>query len=513
MKTPRRLPICETAVILAMCGGATAIAAPWTVPSGSTQSFDYSNGEDVNGRFGDPLIVSGTMVFLTDGSFALSVPGGDSGASSSVSDTVSFDIRVHPGFCLIHVSVMVFGEFAVAGVGSSVDANAELRIVENDGLLREFNYTMITTPVTFPVEVLPGDGNSFADYDGVAQSEIFCLVPNPSDNLHISLTTNLNAIAAAAGWAEIDAPFQAITIDFPIGGGCGNTPTIECPGDLTVECDGAGNIAELDAWLNGVTTSGGVCGNVTVTNDFSSLSEGCGATGSAMVTWTVMDNVNGQTASCSATFTIVDTTPPVVTCLASGRTTTGGLFEGRGPTVSSRTLFLSDDGDDESKDGAEGSLIIEFGAWDVCDTVTVTAVIEITCPDGNLQIPVESGRQIDLECEADECEVEDENGIIEIEGAGAILIVTAIDACGNTATCSRDLCSLLDTSSESDGLIGGGAPGYQALDERGIARRPRAGAWGSDRSSADPAWGSDWVARELSVGSGTLPPCPNRWPI
>ena len=80
------------------------------------------------------------------------------------------------------------------------------------------------------------------------------------------------------------------------------------PQDLTVECDGNYNVAELNAWLAGVAAVD-KCGSVTITNDFVGIPNECGATGSATVTWTAEDEY-GNTATTTATFTIVDTTPP-----------------------------------------------------------------------------------------------------------------------------------------------------------------------------------------------------------
>jgi len=82
----------------------------------------------------------------------------------------------------------------------------------------------------------------------------------------------------------------------------------------TVECDGAGNAAELADWL---TTLGGAsasdaCGSVSWGDDFSSLSNGCGATGAATVTFTATDEC-GLQSTTSATFTIEDTTAPTFT--------------------------------------------------------------------------------------------------------------------------------------------------------------------------------------------------------
>jgi hypothetical protein len=84
--------------------------------------------------------------------------------------------------------------------------------------------------------------------------------------------------------------------------------TVTCPADLTVEADGAWNVGALEAWLGSVVAGGGQA-----VNDFAGLEPGCGMTGSATVTWTVIpDDDCGAPASCSATFTIVDTISPVL---------------------------------------------------------------------------------------------------------------------------------------------------------------------------------------------------------
>ena len=85
--------------------------------------------------------------------------------------------------------------------------------------------------------------------------------------------------------------------------------------DMTVECDGNGNQSQLQAWLdnNGGTQASDVCSGVTFVNDFTSVSNDCGATGSTTVTFTVIDDC-GNESSSTATFTIEDTTIPVITC-------------------------------------------------------------------------------------------------------------------------------------------------------------------------------------------------------
>ena len=83
--------------------------------------------------------------------------------------------------------------------------------------------------------------------------------------------------------------------------------------DLTVECDGAGNGADLEAWLNsnGGASASDACGAVSWSNDYIALSDDCGATGTSIVTFTATDEC-GNSSNTVATFTIEDTTAPVI---------------------------------------------------------------------------------------------------------------------------------------------------------------------------------------------------------
>jgi len=81
-------------------------------------------------------------------------------------------------------------------------------------------------------------------------------------------------------------------------------PELTDASDITVECDGTGNQAALEEWLanNGGATATDACDeNVTWTNDFSGLSDDCGETGIASVTFTATDDC-GNAASTTATF-------------------------------------------------------------------------------------------------------------------------------------------------------------------------------------------------------------------
>jgi len=87
--------------------------------------------------------------------------------------------------------------------------------------------------------------------------------------------------------------------------------------NMTVECDGNGNTTALNTWLaaRGGATASDNCGQVFWSNNFNGLSNGCGETGSATVTFTARD-LCGNAATTTAAFTIIDSAPPHGTCPA-----------------------------------------------------------------------------------------------------------------------------------------------------------------------------------------------------
>ena len=114
-----------------------------------------------------------------------------------------------------------------------------------------------------------------------------------------------------------------------------NTPPVWTitPTDLTVECDGEGNTAALNAWLTGYEGIDN-CGIVSITNNYTGLSDLCGATGSATVTFSISDEC-GNTTNTVATFTIADTQGPIFTYVPENITVEcGGTFEVGTPIAS-----------------------------------------------------------------------------------------------------------------------------------------------------------------------------------
>ncbi|RJP35816.1 MAG: hypothetical protein C4547_08795 [Phycisphaerales bacterium] len=188
--------------------------------------------------------------------------------------------------------------------------------------------------------------------------------------------------------------------------------------NLTVECDGAGNTAALNAWLdrNAGAAAGDECDDVAWSNDFRALTDECGATGAALVEFVAADAC-GNPSWTAAEFAIVDTTAPEVSCSAE-------LVLGEHPPV---------------RNGDRPVVRVSFGAWDACGQApSVMAVVD----GGRTPQRVEDGGLLELAC-PDTHGSKGRAHDWKDRGAGATLTVTATDDCGNQGRCTLDLCALL----------------------------------------------------------------------
>ena len=201
------------------------------------------------------------------------------------------------------------------------------------------------------------------------------------------------------------------TVEFTATDRCGNEskttatftiedttpPSIDEPAmDMTVECDGNGNLDDLQAWLdnNGGASASDICSGVTWSNNFSGLSDDCGETGSATVEFTATDDC-GNESKTSATFTIEDTTPPTIEPEAQDMTVecdgNGNLQEledwlnsnggASASDICSGVTWSNNFGEVSDECGATGSVTVEFTATDDCGNdskTTATFTIEDT---------------------------------------------------------------------------------------------------------------------------------------
>ncbi|MEM7395395.1 MAG: GEVED domain-containing protein, partial [Verrucomicrobiota bacterium] len=201
-----------------------------------------------------------------------------------------------------------------------------------------------------------GNGLPSVTYDNLVLQPKSGLSASDNCSLALSVTNNYSSLASACGATG------STNILFTVTDECGNAvsatgtftiidttrPSIVCPTDTTVECDGSGNAGDINTWLVSLGGSD-VCGSVTLSNSYTSLSNDCGATGTDLVTFWVTDAC-GNTTSCTARFTIEDTTRPTITCPSN--------------------LTVECDGDGNTN--ALNTWLASHGGGDVCGSVSLS---------------------------------------------------------------------------------------------------------------------------------------------
>jgi gliding motility-associated-like protein len=313
------------------------------------------------------------------------------------------------------------------------------------------------------------------------------------------------------------------TVIFTATDDCGNTSTSTATftivdtidpmidveaSDLTVECDGSGNVQDLQAWLdsNGGASASDNCSNVTWSNDFTALSDDCGATGSATVVFTATDDC-GNSVTTSATFTIVDTVPPVIDIVASDLTVE---CDGEGNVQDLQAWLDSNGGSSSSDDcssvtwsndftalsddcGATGSATVVFTATDDCGnsvTTSATFTIEDTAP------PVIDIEATDLTVECDgQGNVQDLADWLASNGGSS-----STDACSDV-TWSNDFTALSDDC----GATGSATVIFTATDDCGNSITTTATFTIEDTSAPEVITPFD---EELTVSCSDIPDAP-----
>jgi len=306
-----------------------------------------------------------------------------------------------------------------------------------------------------------------------------------------SATVTFTATDDCGDSTERTATFSIVDTTAP-------TIDVEASGD-TVQCDGTGNAAELQAWLasHGGASATDDCGGVTWTNDFDGLSDGCGATGSATVTFTATDDC-GNHADTKATFTIEDTTDPTLDAPAEDMTVPcdgAGNGEALQDWLDSNGGAAASDGCSDvtwSNDftglsdgcGATGSAIVTFTAKDDCGNdiaTTATFTIQdttdptIDCLD---DVTVSGNGECCVPVDLEEPATDDGcSGVTLTNDAPAEFCIgdttvtwTAKDDCGNDATCTQtvtvlgQICAKKFYDVNANGLCDGseaGVPGWK----------------------------------------------------
>jgi len=137
-------------------------------------------------------------------------------------------------------------------------------------------------------------------------------------------------VVVVASFEENRIPGCQVDIinQYEVRDGCGNTspttfqfrgmirfdgpaPVLTCPADVEAECSGSTDPADT-----GMVTATSGCGTPAIDFTDTEVAGGCTGIASIMRVWTATDGC-GQVSECTQTITIVDTTPPTITCPAN----------------------------------------------------------------------------------------------------------------------------------------------------------------------------------------------------
>ncbi len=201
----------------------------------------------------------------------------------------------------------------------------------------------------------------------------------------------------------------AVTVTFTATDECGNNsnttasfiiedttePIITCPEDITLECNDTNNGAIVANWLNSASAFD-VCSDISISNDYSAL-PACGQT--VTITFTVEGNCDGETVTCSATISVIDSQKPVI-------------------MVAPADLYIECDGSDDPN-GA-------IAAW----AATYGGMVAVDQCDPNPELSFSAGSAID-----------------QCGGTKVIpYTFTATDECGNLAISEVAYAHIIDTT-------------------------------------------------------------------
>ncbi len=267
--------------------------------------------------------------------------------------------------------------------------------------------------------------------------------------------------------------YQDQSMDFTIVPNI-SPPILDAPAsDTLIECSLADQQAAIQAWLSnhGGAAVTNYCGNLIWTHDFPGISNACGGSGSAEVTFLATDNC-GQ-ALTIATVTIADTSPPVIEVYA-----TDVLIESDGQgNVGDLDGWLQYNGGAQAADacggvdwtntytalsdgcGLTGSASVTFTVTDQCGNSATTSAV-FTIEDHVSPTMLMEAQPLTITCDATNQENEIQQWLNSHGGAqasdvggnltwtnnysslsdscgstgNATVIFTATDACGNTTT-------------------------------------------------------------------------------
>uniref|UniRef100_UPI00398A98E2 gliding motility-associated C-terminal domain-containing protein n=1 Tax=Winogradskyella sp. A3E31 TaxID=3349637 RepID=UPI00398A98E2 len=314
------------------CGNATSADQIITVVDTTAPVIDDSNADDIEIECG--VTPDGALQDWLDNNAGATAT--DSCGSVTWSNDYGQDTTVQ---CEDGPITVTFTATDECGNASTVTATY---------LIQDTVAPIITIPADVTIECTEDESSANT---GVATGSDDCsaVTITESDSV-VEQCGNTRTITRT--WTVTDACNNSVSGDQIITVVDTTPPTISIvASDQTVECDGSGNVDQLQAWLD--TQAGAMasdtCGTIEWTNNFTGLSDGCGMTGSVIVTFTATDECNNS-VSTSAKFEIEDNLAPElvipdsVTVECDEDTSTAALGEGTVTDVcdSNATITFND---------------------------------------------------------------------------------------------------------------------------------------------------------------------------
>lgn len=309
--------------------------------------------------------------------------------------------------------------------GTTGSATVVFTATDDCGNTSTFDATVTITDNTDPVITNPAV-DTIANCDSVL---------NPSQ-LTSWLSNNGGAVANddcgnvtwSNDYSALNSNCAPTVVIFTATDDCGNTsttsasftvidnidPTIITPAvDLNLSCDTATNATDITNWLNanGNASANDGCSSISWTNDYAGLSDDCGATGSATVTFTVTDAC-GNTSTTSATVTVSGTTAPTIVteasdlileCTASSYATDlSNWLSNNGGAIANNDCGVITWTDDfnglTGGCGNTGTATVIFTASDDCGNTSTTSAT-ITISDNVAPIIFNAAQDITVDCD------------------------------------------------------------------------------------------------------------------
>ncbi|WP_299391478.1 gliding motility-associated C-terminal domain-containing protein [uncultured Gelidibacter sp.] len=408
-----------------------ALPAPSTIECGETPEFAQATATDECGSEVTLTFEDVTTPGECEGSYAITrtwTATDANGNASTASQTITVQDNTAPVFAALPApSTIECGETPNFAQASATDAcGSEVTLTFEDVTTDGECAGAYTITRTWTATDACGNASTASQTINVQDitAPVFAALPAPS-TIECSETPNFaQASVTDACGSDVTLTFEDVTTDGECGGAyaitrtwtatdtCGNTSTASqtinvqdntapvintIATDLVVECDGNGNSGAFDAWLNsngGATATDACSTNLTWSNNYDGSTSDCSKP--VVVTFTVIDEC-GNACSTTATYTIQDSHPPVITAAADVTVESDGkgnksdlqtwLENNGGATATDDCSAISWSNNFTSLSdlcGATGAATVTFTATDACgnsDSTTATfTIVDTTAP-------------------------------------------------------------------------------------------------------------------------------------